>query len=103
MTDTLLDTVLVKDRCSLSLYNAIKDFFKEKNIPLNDIIGLGCDNCSSIMGKHSGLQKLFRDCEDFDLLYSVSYYNLLQLVSVITKIWFNERLEIVLSQRNAST
>ena len=60
VTDALLDIVSVKDGCSLSLYNAKKDVFQEKNIPLNNVIGLGCDNCSYKMEKLGGPQKLLR-------------------------------------------
>ena len=77
VTDALLDTVSVKDGCFLSLCNAIKDFFQEKDILLNNYIGLGFDNCSSIMGKHGGSQKLLRADVPFVLLWDTCAIHLL--------------------------
>ena len=42
-------------------YNAVKSLLRDKNIPIDNIIGFGSDNCSSMMGTKSGFQKLLKD------------------------------------------
>ena len=59
--DTLLDTIAVEDGTAQGLYQAVKNLLKEKNIPFETIVGLGSDNCASMMGQKSGFKKLLKD------------------------------------------
>ena len=59
--DTLLDTVAVENGTAQGLFQAVKCLLKEKNIPFENIVGFGSDNCSSMMGEKSGFKKLLKD------------------------------------------
>ena len=59
--DTLLDTIAVEDGTAQGLYQAVKNLLKEKNIPFENIVGFGSDNCSSMMGQKSGFEKSLKD------------------------------------------
>ena len=61
VVDALLDSVVVVDGTAAGLYNAVKSLLTEKNIPLENIIGFGSDNCSSMMGTKNGFQKLLKN------------------------------------------
>ena len=61
VVDALLDSVVVEDGSAVGLYSSVKELLKKKNIPLENIIGFGSDNCSSMMGSKSGFQKLLKD------------------------------------------
>ena len=61
VVDALLDPVSVENGTAQSLYNAVKDLLQERNIPLDNIIGFGSDNCSSMMGANGGFQKQLKD------------------------------------------
>ena len=50
VADALLDTLCVEDGTAAGLYRSVKTLLHDCGIPLNNVIGLGCDNCSSIMG-----------------------------------------------------
>ena len=55
-TDALLDTIEVDDATGVGLYNAVKQLLSERGIPLTNIIAFASDNCSTMMGAHSGFQ-----------------------------------------------
>ena len=59
--DALLDTVAVENGSAVSLFNSFKHLFEERNIPITNMIGFGSDNCSTMLGKRNGFQKLLRD------------------------------------------
>ena len=59
--DTLLDSIIVETGTASGLYDAVKLLLRRKNIPIENIIGFGSDNCSSMMGKKSGFQKLLKN------------------------------------------
>ena len=61
VVDSLFDTVIIESGTAQNLYNAIKNISQEKNIPLDNIIGFGSDNCSTMMGKKISFQKLLTD------------------------------------------
>ena len=61
VVDTLLDTVAVENGTAQGLFQAVKCLLKEKNIPFENIVGFGSDNCSSMMGEKSGFKKLLKD------------------------------------------
>ena len=49
--DTLLDSIIVETGTASGLYDAVKLLLRRKNILIENIIGFGSDNCSSMMGK----------------------------------------------------
>lgn len=56
VTDALLDVVEVDDGTGEGLYKSVKEMLQRKEIPLQNIIGLACDNCSTMMGANQGFQ-----------------------------------------------
>ena len=60
VTDALLDIVEVDDPSAEGLYKAVKELFARKEIPLTNLIGLACDNCSTMMGVNNGFQALLK-------------------------------------------
>ena len=60
VTDALLDTVVVENGSTVSLFNLFKHLFEERNIPITNIVGFGSDNCSTMFGKKNGFQKLLK-------------------------------------------
>lgn len=54
VTDALLDTVEVDNASSERFYFAVKDMLKEKEIPLENILGFASDNCSALLGGNDG-------------------------------------------------
>lgn len=50
VTDALLDVIEVDDPSAEGLNKAVKEMFASKGIPFTNIIGLACDNCSTMMG-----------------------------------------------------
>lgn len=61
VADALLDIIVVENGSAQGLFNAVKDMFEEKNIPLSNVIGFGSDNCATMLGKKGGFQKLLKD------------------------------------------
>lgn len=61
VVDALLDTVVVENGSAAGLFNAVQTVFQERNIPFSNVIGFGSDNCSTMLGKKSGFQKLLKD------------------------------------------
>ena len=61
VANALLDTLCVEDGTATGLYRSVKTLLHNCGIPLNNVIGLGCDNCSSMMGVKNGFQKLLRN------------------------------------------
>lgn len=61
VVDNLLDSVEVEDGTAAGLYKAVKTLLNQRNIPLENIIGFGSDNCSSMMGKKNGFQRLLQN------------------------------------------
>ena len=57
MVDALLDSIEVQDATGEGLYIAVKDLLTKNNIPMENIVGLGADNCATMMGEHSGFQR----------------------------------------------
>lgn len=53
--------MVVEDGTARGLYTSLKALLDKRVIPLKNIIGLGADNCSSMMGKNNGFQKLLKD------------------------------------------
>ena len=51
VVDALLDSIIVETGTASGLYDAVKLLLRRKNIPIENIIGFGSDNCSSMMGK----------------------------------------------------
>lgn len=60
VTDALLDIVEVDDPSAEGLCKAVKELFARKEIPLTNLIGLACDNCSTMMGVNNGFQALLK-------------------------------------------
>lgn len=60
VTDALLDMIEVDDPSAEGLYKAVKELFASKGIPFTNIIGLACDNCSTMMGVNNGFQALLK-------------------------------------------
>lgn len=53
----------MQDGTAAGVYNSAKLLLNEKNIPVQNIIGFGSDNCSSMMGTKNGFQKNVKDDE----------------------------------------
>ncbi|KAJ8023368.1 SCAN domain-containing protein 3 [Holothuria leucospilota] len=60
VADVLLDATEVNDASAAGLYKAVKTLLEENEIPMSNIIGFAADNCSTMMGKHSGFQALLK-------------------------------------------
>ena len=54
--DAMLDTVEMENSIGARLYEKVKEVLSSKNIFINNIIGLGCDNCATIMGGLNGFK-----------------------------------------------
>ena len=56
VVDAMLDTVEIENGTGACLYEKVKEVLSSKNIPINNIIGLGCDNCATMMGGLNGFK-----------------------------------------------
>lgn len=54
ITDALLDTVEVDNASPERFYFTVKEMLKEKEIPLENILGFASDNCSALLGGNDG-------------------------------------------------
>ena len=61
VVDRLLDAVTVENESSLGLYKSVKYLLEKHEILIDNVIGLGADNCSTMMGVNKGFQKLLKD------------------------------------------
>ena len=52
----MLDTVDMENGTGAGLYEKVKEVLSSKNIPINNIIGLGCDNCATMIGGWNGFK-----------------------------------------------
>ena len=60
VADALLDRVLVEYDTIESLYAAVKMLLQDRDIPLRNIIGLGSDNCDTLMAVNHDFQRLLK-------------------------------------------
>ncbi|XP_046608736.1 uncharacterized protein LOC124299522 [Neodiprion virginianus] len=58
--DRFLGLIKVQSRTANDIFTAICNFFKEKNIPVTNMIGLAADNASVMMGNINGVQARFK-------------------------------------------
>ena len=56
VVDAMLDTVEIENGTGAGLYEKVKEVLSSKNIPISNIIGLGCDNCATMMGGSNGFK-----------------------------------------------
>ena len=56
VVNAMLDTVEIENGTGAGLYEKVKEVMLSKNIPMNNIIGLGCDNCATMMGGSNGFK-----------------------------------------------
>lgn len=56
VVDALLDSIEVQDATGEGLYRSLKKLLEDRKIPMSNIIGFASDNCSTMMGRHSGFQ-----------------------------------------------
>ena len=60
--DRCFDIIEVLDGTSLELFKAVSNvLFEKHSIPPKNLIGLGADNCATIMGKVSGFQAQLKE------------------------------------------
>jgi hypothetical protein len=59
--DELLAVVEVDDGTAAGLHASVKSILKDRGIPLENIIGFGAHNCSTMMGRNSGFSTLLID------------------------------------------
>ena len=59
--DSLLDTVVVEDGTGQRLYQAVKFLLEKCGIPIDNIVGFGSDNCSSMVGEKSSFKNQLKD------------------------------------------
>ena len=55
-TARVLGAIEVEDATAAGLYNGTKSLLNHHGIPMNNIIGLAVDNCSTMMGSKNGFQ-----------------------------------------------
>jgi len=52
--ETLFARTLITDTKGESIFNIVKDFFKEKNIPLKNVISIATDRAPTMVGRTVG-------------------------------------------------
>lgn len=52
--EMLFARTLITDTKGESIFNIVKDFFKEKNIPLKNVISITTDGAPAMVGRHRG-------------------------------------------------
>ena len=56
VVDAMLDTVEIENGTGAGLYKKVKKVLSSKNMPINNIISLGCDNNATIMSGLNGFK-----------------------------------------------
>ena len=65
----MLDTVEIENGTGAGLYEKVKEVLSSKNIPINNIIGLGSDNCATMIGGSNGFKAhMLKDLPSFFVL-----------------------------------
>lgn len=59
--DRFFDLIELESASAKSIFDNIKYALEKHNIPLANVIGLGADNCSVMMGNLNGVKALFRE------------------------------------------
>jgi hypothetical protein len=60
VVDALLDSIEVQDATGEGLFRSFEILLDKRNIPISNIIGFASDNCSTMMGRHSGFQAFLK-------------------------------------------
>lgn len=55
-----LEIVPLKATDAKTIYSALIEFMKDKNIQLSKLVGMGFDGAATFSGKHNGLQSLLK-------------------------------------------
>ena len=61
VSDILLAVVEVEDGKAEGLFRHFTDVLDKMDIPIKNVIGFGGDNCSTMMGRHSGFQARLKE------------------------------------------
>ncbi|XP_025406676.1 SCAN domain-containing protein 3-like [Sipha flava] len=59
--EMLFARTLITDTKGESIFNIVKDFFKEKNIPLKNVISIATDGAPAMVGRHRGFIAFFKN------------------------------------------
>ncbi|XP_025414674.1 protein ZBED8-like [Sipha flava] len=59
--EMLFARTLITDTKGESIFNIVKDFFKEKNIPLKNVIPIATDGAPAMVGRHRGFIAFFKN------------------------------------------